>query len=494
VRGGKEEKGRGKRDLSTLFGRGAGSYFAFSLFLLPFLLASLSACGHAKKEDAGGKKGTKDEAPQSVDFGAGDTTVFTSIDPSAPISFTVVWKQGGVTAAKTGGLDIGHLIDVTGDLYSKGTKSSNYRADRGDAIRASKRLTLTGDVVLLSSDGTKSLKAPKAQYRGDVGLVRAMGGVTAEGPFGTLSGVPELWATPDLSLIGTPDMVSQKLHIPALIALAATAAPASPVIQKGLDYKIEASSKLIETVKGSKDYLVTLKPRAGQAVTVTLLSRNMVFKSAGVVVILVDGKTEEVKTLNSKGAAEVVQTKPGKKVTLTGTGVDYRTKTGGPTGDLELGGRVTITSVSDDKDDAGKPLSRTVVAKGDHATAELFSKPSTGVDPLKSVMLVENVTIDVTGTSGHFTGEGEKLVYTPNATGARAVMTGKLKFGGDSPGYLGNIEGADIGTINLTKEGWQDILLEDSGGKPVNTTIGSKTPPKAEKAPPAKKKKKGEPN
>ena len=98
---------------------------------------------------------------------------------------------------------------------------------------------MTDDVVLQSIDKANTLNAPKIEYRGDVKLVRAMGGVTANGPFGTLSGVPELWATPDLRLIGTPDMVSQKLKIPALVALAATAATGSPRFQKGDTYAID---------------------------------------------------------------------------------------------------------------------------------------------------------------------------------------------------------------------------------------------------------------
>ncbi len=471
-RKGRRKKEEGRRGTFPL----VSFLFLFSYSLLPF---SLSACGHSKKEEAGGgKKGDKPDLLPGVDFGSGNTTVFKSKEPTAPISFTVAWKTGGLRAEK-GKVETGHLLGVTGELYSNGAKSSSYRADRGDAVRVDKRLTLTGDVVLKSSDGMKSLKAPQAEYHGDLGYVRAMGGVTAEGPFGTLSGVSELWATPDLSLIGTPDMVSQILHIPALLALASQAPQGSPFLQ-GRDFKLEdAKSGLAQGIKGTKDLRVTLNPKPGIPIKVTLVSENTVFKSAGKVIVLIDGKTEEVKSLTSEGTAEIVQIKPGKKVTMTGTGVDYGIKTGAATGDLELGGRVTIISVSDAKDSAGKTITRTVVAKGDKATAVLYSKPDDGGDPIKSATLINHVTIDVTGTSGHFTGVGDKIVYTPNGTGARAVMTGKLSFGGDSPSYLGQIQGADTATINLSKDGWEDVFLEDTGGGKIHGSAGQKDPPKS---------------
>lgn len=467
-------EGRGKREK----GRGKSSLFLLPLALSLFPLAFLSACGKPPKDAKGDKKkGDEKSIVRDVDFGAGDTTVFTSAEPKAPVSFTVVWERGGLNAAN-GDIQMGHLNVVSGDLYSNGKKSSRYRADRGDAVRADKRLTLTGHVVVTATDGKQSIQAPRAEYHGDVEFVRAMGGVTAEGPFGTLSGVPELWATPDFRIIGTPDMVSQTLKIPSLIALAATAAQAAPIVQKGVDYKLDGPrSVLLKGVKGSKDYEVTIRPTSNVPVTVTMVSRNMVFTSAGQVVMLIDGNTQEVKNLHSQGAAQVVQTKPGKKVTLSGTGADYDTKGSTTSGTVDLGGRVTITSVSDEKD-GNQTKTRTVIAKGDHGTAVLLSKPAAGADPIKTATLSGNVTIDVTGASGKFNGKGDKLVYTPNGTGAQAVMTGKLSFGGDSPAYLGTVEGADTATINLTKDGWEDVLLEDSGGKTITTTVDKKnTPP-----------------
>jgi hypothetical protein len=549
-------------------GRGWG----WGLFLVPLCLA---ACGKGHKSVDKDKR-KKEEPPivQSVDLGAGDTTVYKSSDPKAPVSFTVKWEKGGFKAAKSG-IETGHLITVTGDLFSNGKKGSDYQADRGDAVREQRLLTMTGNVKLRAVDGKGTMNAPKAEYRGDIGLVRAMGGVTAKGPFGTLSGVPELWATPDLNTIGTPDMVSKKLKVPALVALAATAATGSPKLQNN-DYSLTGavSTKLENLPSGRR---VTASPKPGSPIVVTIASRGLVFRFSSTVVVDFTAKGFEVSHMTSSGTVNVVQTakdgvttidgrspeydwKPGvetanldldgpvkivqstkvksakgglvpqttttkgdkgravlvnkptggqdglKSATLSGnvtidvSEVDGQAFSGsgsrlvytpsGDTADVEMGGRTRI--VSESKTEAG---SRTVISQGNRATAVLLSGAASGANPLKDAVLDGDVTIDVTGSNGEtFKGSGDRVVYTAVGAGAKAVMTGTLKFFGDAQNFLGNVTDVDTAVMTIGRKGWETVETSNSDGKPTTTTIEKKPgAPAAPSKAPVKRKKGGKP-
>ncbi|RYG24706.1 hypothetical protein EON82_09780 [bacterium] len=528
------------------------------LFLFPF---ALTACGKpAGEKNAKTGKPKKEDPPilQSVEMGAGRTTVYKSKDPNSPVSFTVRWEKGGFKADKEG-IDTGHLTTVSGDLYSNGKKSSDYQADRGDADKDKKRLTMTGDVTLRSADGKGTLTSPKAEYRGDVGLVRAMGGVTAKGSFGTLSGVPEVWATPDLKTIGTPDMVSKSLKLPALVALAATAATGSARLQ-GDNYgaKGVASTKIENLAAGRR---LTLVPSPGTPIVVTLQNRGLVFRFSSPVVVDFAAKGTDVRHMTSSGTVNVVQTAKGGVTTIDGRSPEYDWKPGAATADLDLDGPVKIVQTTKVKNAKGalvpqttttkgdkgravlinKPApdqdglksatlsgnvtidvsevdgqafsgsgsrlvytpsgetagveiggrtrivsesktesgSRTVISQGNRASATLVSDPAAGTNPLKNAVLDGDVTIDVTGSNGDtFKGSGDRIVYSAVGAGARAVMTGALKFFGDVEKYVGNLTDADTAVMMISQKGWETIETSNSGGKPTTTTIEKKPQPK----------------
>jgi len=501
------------------------------------------------------KPDKKDPVPPSIGYGAGHTLVFQS-DTSPLPSFSVAWSEGGAGLAE-GTVKTGRLVEPKGHLYSNGKESSTYRADTGDADRDAKRLNMDGKVVVQSVDKTQTLRAPHGEYRGDVGIVRATGGVTATGPFGTLSGTPELWATPDLKLIGTPDMVAKTLKIPALVALAATAAIAPGRLQKGNEIEIPKFGPTITKVSPTGQR-TTVQPPKGEPLIIRMPSRGLVFRLTTAAVLDLDPKGTQLRHLKTDGPVNVVQTAPdGSQNTLDGTGAEYGSKPGATTGDLDVGGRVTLvsatkngaaTTTTTSKGDQGsavllvKPTngqsalqsatlagnvtidssgsangtfsgkgdrmvytpkgdtadvildghtiltsvtkdgsdSRTVVGKGARSHAVLLAQPPAGQSPLKSAVLEQNVDIDVSGTNGQkFQGSGDRLVYTVEGEGGRAVMTGDLKFAGDAPGFLGNMVGADTATVTLNKQGLDEIRTSNSGGTPSTSTI--KLPPQKPK-------------
>jgi hypothetical protein len=199
-------------------------------------------------------------------------------------------------------------------------------------------------------------------------------------------------------------------------------------------------------------------------------------------------------TKGNKGRAILVNKPKGnedglKSATLTGdvtidvSEVDGQTFSGkgermvylpnGETASVEVTGRTTMSSVSR-KDDA----SRTVVSQGDRGTAILIAKPKPGGNPLKNATLVGNVAIDVSGSNEEkFQGSGDRLVFTAEGEGGRAVMTGALKFSGDAAEFVGNVSGVDTAIMTIGKKGWETIETKNSGGKPTNTTIIPKDKP-----------------
>lgn len=589
---GKGQKKRGKGGVSLLLP------LAFSLLLLP-----LHGCGKHKKHDkaskgdAGGKKGKGDKddvAVKSIGVGPGDTTVWQTSAPNSLPSFSVFWTSGVLNSA-SGSLDTGHLVAPHGQIFQNGKPTSNYRSDTGDARRADKRLNMRDHVWLQSIDKTQTLTADQGEYRGDVKLVRAMGNVVAKGPFGTLSGSPELWATPDLRLIGTPDMVAKKLKLPALATLAATAALGSAQLSKGTDYKFENQGPQQYENLGKDGLRITVDPVKGKLLVVHLISRNMTITSVGTVVILTDPKGKEVRHMTSQGTVHVVQLSDTGTTTLDGNGSVYDVPPGSETGTLKVGGRVTLTSESHGKDAKGKVTTQTTVSKGDRGQALLLVKPPKDTNGLKEAILDGNVTIDsngspddtfngtgnhlvytprgeiadadltgdavltrttvgkdeqgkptnqvvvgrgqvahavldakssgaaapagitktagdrnplknatltggtvtidVTGSDGQtFKGLGDKVVYTATGGGnGKAVMTGDLKFSGDAPDYLSDVQGSDVATVLIDKNGWKTVNLSNSNGEGTTTNIETKTPPSVKHPDASKsgKKKKG---
>ncbi len=440
----KREERRGKRQeksLSTLS-------FAFSLFLLSSLL--LSGCAKHKAQNATAEaKKEKDDLPKAVGMGAGETTVWQTSDPKSPPSFTVGWTHGGFHIVD-GAVDTGKLQNPRGHLFQNGKPTSTYRADNGDAVRANKRLNMRDHVVVQSIDKTQTLTSDQGEYRGDTKLVRAMGHVVATGPFGTLSGSPELWATPDLKLIGTPDMVAKTLKIPALLALAATAAVGSAQLVKGTDYKFENQGPQQYENLGPAGLRITVDPIKGKPLIVRLPSRNMTVQSAGRVVILTDPKGKEVRHMVSQGAVHVVQTSDVGTTTMDGDGSVYDVPAGSDTGILDVGGRVTLTSESRSKDAKGNMTSQTTVSKGDKGRALLLVKPPKDGDAMKNAILTGDVTIDSKSSDDDtFHGVGDRLVYTPHGPVADADLTGNV-------------------VLTRTTRG------KDEGGKPTSQTVVSR--------------------
>lgn len=415
------------------------------------LIAALLLVGCAKPKKPHVDRPKKEEKPvvQSAGFGSGETVVYQGAEASALPSFSLSWKEGGFDVLKDGG-NRGHLESPSGDIYTDGKTTSAYRSDTGDADKAAKRLEMKGNVVLRSKDGTQTLKAAQGEYRGDVRLVRAMGGVTASGPFGTLSGVPELWATPDLRLIGTPDMVGKTLKLPALAALAAAGGTGSARMQ-GRNYSLVAPGASVKAEIARRR--TTIVPRPGSPAVVTILSQNLVLTFTETVVIDLAPKTLDVAHMTTSGAVHLVQTTGKGVTTLDGKGAEYDWKPGAETASLDLAGPVEIVRAAKVLNAAKKLVEQTTTTRGAKGRAILVDKPAKDEEALRSATLTGNVTLDVSEVDGQsFSGSGARMVYTPNGATANVEMTGRTTLASvakDKAGTRTTVTKGDRGTAVL---------------------------------------------
>lgn len=94
---------------------------------------------------------------------------------------------------------------VEGEVYEKGKVASTFRSQEAKAASETRQMVLTGKVRIDSVRQNVFLTADKVSWMEDLQLFSAKGNVRIESPAWELGKMDEVWATPDLSRIGTPD-------------------------------------------------------------------------------------------------------------------------------------------------------------------------------------------------------------------------------------------------------------------------------------------------
>ena len=103
------------------------------------------------------------------------------------------------------------LTTVDGELYKENKQVSTFRSDKGDADNESGVLNLNGRVTVFSIPNRATLRCDKLHYTSKgKPLIQATGNVEVDGAFGTVRGLQEVWATPDLKTFGTPDLFQER--------------------------------------------------------------------------------------------------------------------------------------------------------------------------------------------------------------------------------------------------------------------------------------------
>ena len=99
---------------------------------------------------------------------------------------------------------------VTGEIYNDKGVACKFKSDRGAANNLTKTLTLIDRVQVDSGDPKATLQCDRLIYDGNRKFLKAQGHVMATGTMRTVGTIDEVWATPDLKKIATPDMFDLK--------------------------------------------------------------------------------------------------------------------------------------------------------------------------------------------------------------------------------------------------------------------------------------------
>jgi hypothetical protein len=142
-----------------------------------------------------------EEASKKVETGAGSATRLADDDKP---NYDVAWASSQLEFGEKGVFS-GAMESVSGTLYSKGKPVSRFAAKIARASKLSQILSLE-QVVTISSQNPKGvLYCDTLEWDNKRSLLRAKGNVRFDGESFTLGTAPEIWATPDLSVIATPD-------------------------------------------------------------------------------------------------------------------------------------------------------------------------------------------------------------------------------------------------------------------------------------------------
>jgi hypothetical protein len=103
------------------------------------------------------------------------------------------------------------MKDTSGSFMQNGKEASTFSAGTGISNKATGDMDANGQVVVVSLTRDATLHCDHVHYASKgKEIVKATGHVRVEGKWGEVSGLNELWATPDLKVFGTPDLFQNR--------------------------------------------------------------------------------------------------------------------------------------------------------------------------------------------------------------------------------------------------------------------------------------------
>lgn len=119
--------------------------------------------------------------------------------------WTVKWQKADLVYGEGGAIG-GSMSEVTGEIYGDGKEASTFKAKSAEADRDTGELKLVGAVEVRSIQPGATLRCETLRWASNgQEIVRAQGQVRVESDGYRLGSFEQLWATPDLSQVGTPD-------------------------------------------------------------------------------------------------------------------------------------------------------------------------------------------------------------------------------------------------------------------------------------------------
>lgn len=179
-------------------------------------LGIVLVAGCTKRGSAPALPPDNDKSRVTISAGSGSVDYYTN-DAKRELVYSISWKGGSATTVDSKRFYY-KLTDVSGSLYKDGKVASTFTADSGEADQSAGRLSLMGDVEINSAVSKQkgTLNCEKMSFAEEDRIIKFSGGVHLNGQGFSLGEFDELWSTPDLMVISTPELFGDEARKAAL--------------------------------------------------------------------------------------------------------------------------------------------------------------------------------------------------------------------------------------------------------------------------------------
>ena len=139
----------------------------------------------------------------AINVGPGDLTAYSTNLPRRPV-WKLLWKSARIQPGQKEN-SLGEVTEASGFIYPEAEAPVPFSAASGSGDQAKGQLYLRENVTIFSPTLKATLRCDLVHYDASAKIVEAKGNVRVTSEDGTVTTNQELWATPDLSIVGTKD-------------------------------------------------------------------------------------------------------------------------------------------------------------------------------------------------------------------------------------------------------------------------------------------------
>lgn len=164
-----------------------------------------SGSGSKVAESEATSKGT-DQTPaiqDAINVGPGNLTAYSTTEPRHPV-WKLEWKSARIKPGEKQN-SLGEVSAASGFLYPENELPVPFSSASGSGDQAKGQLFLRENVTIFSPALKATLRCDLVHYDASAKIVVAKGNVRISSEDGTVTTNQELWATPDLTIVGTKD-------------------------------------------------------------------------------------------------------------------------------------------------------------------------------------------------------------------------------------------------------------------------------------------------
>ena len=147
-----------------------------------------------------------DPAPaiqDAINVGPGNLTAYSTTAPRHPV-WKLEWKSARIKPGEKQN-SLGEVSAASGFLYPENELPVPFSSASGSGDQAKGQLFLRENVTIFSPALKATLRCDLVHYDASAKIVVAKGNVRISSEDGTVTTNQELWATPDLTIVGTKD-------------------------------------------------------------------------------------------------------------------------------------------------------------------------------------------------------------------------------------------------------------------------------------------------